>query len=40
MICIVRESEGWSEFMSQCDLEAGDVCYFELIDKKKFVFEY
>ncbi|KAH1035530.1 hypothetical protein GYH30_055485 [Glycine max] len=37
--CYGRFTSGWSEFMSQCDLEAGDVCYFELIDKKKFVFE-
>ncbi|XP_028182545.1 B3 domain-containing protein REM19-like isoform X1 [Glycine soja] len=37
--CYGRFTSGLHDFLSQCNVEAGDVCHFELIDKKKFVFE-
>lgn len=30
---------GWSQFKEGNKLEFGDICVFELIDEKKFVFE-
>ncbi|XP_027364811.1 B3 domain-containing transcription factor VRN1-like [Abrus precatorius] len=32
-----RFSLGWSSFVRECHLKAGDVCFFELIDKRKNV---
>lgn len=37
LLCLF--GSGWSEFMSECNLKVGDICYFELIDKKEFVFD-
>ncbi|KAK2399840.1 B3 domain-containing transcription factor VRN1 [Trifolium repens] len=33
-----RFSAGWRQFAQECNVEIGDTCLFELIDKKKFVF--
>lgn len=37
--CYGRFTSGLHDFMSQHNVEAGDVIHFELIDKKKFVFQ-
>ncbi|XP_020211029.2 B3 domain-containing transcription factor VRN1-like [Cajanus cajan] len=34
-----RFTTGWSDFISQCNLEPGDLCHFELIDEDDFVFQ-
>ncbi|XP_047169706.1 B3 domain-containing transcription factor VRN1-like [Vigna umbellata] len=34
-----RSTSGWREFIRECQLKSGDICLFELIDKKKMVFE-
>ncbi|KAL2324004.1 hypothetical protein Fmac_023062 [Flemingia macrophylla] len=34
-----RFTSGWFDFISECNLEAGDVCHFELIDDENFVFQ-
>ncbi|WVY96612.1 hypothetical protein V8G54_028763 [Vigna mungo] len=34
-----RSTSGWCEFIRECQLKYGDICLFELIDKKKIVFE-
>ncbi|KOM36394.1 hypothetical protein LR48_Vigan02g254400 [Vigna angularis] len=34
-----RFTVGWCEFIRGCQLKPGDVCRFELMDKKKIVFE-
>ncbi|XP_022640640.1 B3 domain-containing protein REM9 [Vigna radiata var. radiata] len=34
-----RFTTGWAQFIRDCQLKPGDVCRFELMDKKKIVFE-
>ncbi|WVY96613.1 hypothetical protein V8G54_028764 [Vigna mungo] len=34
-----RFTAGWVQFIRECQLKPGDVCRFELMDKKKIVFE-